>query len=147
MYDVGDTQVTFGQNSYSGSVKENAAENTEVLQVKATKSGSTTGISYELVGGYKEGNTAIFKIDASSGKVALNSPLDRERKPSYKVIVRAKHVGGLLELASNVECTISVEDINDKAPQFAFDKDPKTFSVDNYSPTDTVFGTVSANPR
>ncbi|KAK3741227.1 hypothetical protein QZH41_017135 [Actinostola sp. cb2023] len=144
VYDTVDTPVKFEEESYSGSKKENAAKNTEVVPVKAKRSGSSSGISYELVGGYKEDSIVIFTIGSSTGKVLLNSGLDRERKSSYKVIIRAKHVSGKVELATNVECTISVDDINDVAPKFAFDKDPKTFSVDNYSPADTKFGTVNA---
>jgi hypothetical protein len=142
VYDTVDTPVKFPQPSYSASIPESKPKNTEVVQVKATKSGSTSGISYELVGGHKEGSVEVFTIQSSSGRISLNSALDRERKPSYQLIVRATHTGGRVPLASNVICTVTVEDVNDVAPRFVFDTNSKTFTVDNYSPVDTVIATV-----
>lgn len=141
-YAKSDTPLKFDQDRYSASIKEDKPRNTEVSQVTATKSGSSSGISYELVGGFKENGKNMFSIDASSGKVLLIETLNRERKASYNLIIRAKHVGGSVELATNVECVVNVDDVNDESPQFTFEKDPKIFTVDNYSPADTVIGTV-----
>lgn len=142
VYAKSDTPVKFDQERYSASLQEDKGKNTEVVQVTATKSGSSSGISYILVGGFMEDGQAMFTIDANSGKVFLNGQLDRERKSSYNLIIRAKHVGGSVELATQVKCVVSVDDINDESPQFAFDKDPKLFTVDNHSPADTTIGTV-----
>ncbi|XP_048576731.1 protocadherin-like protein isoform X1 [Nematostella vectensis] len=143
VYPSSDTPVRFSQNPYSASIAENSPLNTEVFRATATKSGSSSGIAYSLVGGQIENGNTMFSID-SSGRVLLLRQLDRERTKSYKLYVRGTYTGGSLTLATDVECLVTVTDVNDNTPLFTFDRVNKQFVVDNYAPANTIIATLRA---
>ena len=58
-----------------------------------------------------------FKINATSGVIGVNSPLDREKIASYKLTVEAADRGSP-SMSSNREVIITVTDINDNDPIF-----------------------------
>lgn len=125
------TPVRFEQQSYAGELKEDAGVNTKVLKVKAT---GQSGISYKIVGGNIEN---AFKISLSGEITVAKAVLDRERIPEYKLAIRAIKTGISPELAMDVICTITVKDVNDNSPRFAFTQIPKAVAVDSYSPVGT----------
>ena len=59
-----------------------------------------------------------FKIDANTGDIKLQKPLDRERTGYYETTVIAKDHGTPV-MSSNATIRITILDINDNAPKFA----------------------------
>ncbi|KAG7270567.1 hypothetical protein CRUP_000132 [Coryphaenoides rupestris] len=61
----------------------------------------------------------VFSIDPGSGVVALERPLDRELQDSYRLRVQASDRAGQQGgLATQVDLTVLVLDVNDNAPVF-----------------------------
>lgn len=138
VYGPSESPVVFSSAKYTGSIAETASKNTKVLKVAATKSGSSSGITYELVGGHTTtSGTPVFTID-SSGQVSLVLALDREVTSTYKLIIRAKHTGGSVAMATNVEGIVTVTDVNDNAPKFGFIGNSKVVTIENYTPIGAV---------
>jgi hypothetical protein len=143
VYGPSESPIVFNKPKYTANLAENAAQNVKVLKVAATKSGSSSGITYELVGGHTTvSGVPVFTID-SSGQVFLAVALDREDTSSYKLFIRAKHTGGSIELATDVEGIVTITDINDNAPKFAFEGSSKVVTIENYTPIGTVTIRVS----
>jgi len=143
VYDPSDSPIVFGSPKYTKNLAEDAVKNSQVFKVKATKSGLSSGISYQLVGGHKDADgKVIFKID-SSGQVFLQSALDREVTSSYTLYIRAIHTGGSVPMATDVEGIVTVTDINDNSPTFAFEGSSKVVTVENYKPDKAVIIKVS----
>ncbi|CAI8050090.1 Protocadherin-11 X-linked [Geodia barretti] len=99
-------------------VYENATTGTLVATVFANDSDSerNTVISYSIERIIP--NDAEFYINESSGEVFLNSSLDREETPQYKILVHAEDQGNFGSLGGDGELVINVLDINDNDPEF-----------------------------
>uniref|UniRef100_A0A8C2HX84 FAT atypical cadherin 3b n=1 Tax=Cyprinus carpio TaxID=7962 RepID=A0A8C2HX84_CYPCA len=98
-----------------GSFPEDVPINTAILTVGATDldSGVNAEIQYSLFGiGVED-----FYMDANTGELKTASLLDRERTASYKLIAQATDGGGLF---CRSEISLTILDINDNAPSFAF---------------------------
>uniref|UniRef100_A0A671P273 Protocadherin Fat 3-like n=1 Tax=Sinocyclocheilus anshuiensis TaxID=1608454 RepID=A0A671P273_9TELE len=97
------------------SFPEDVPINTAVLTVGATDldSGVNAEIQYSLFGiGVED-----FYMDANTGELKTASLLDRERTAGYKLIAQATDGGGLF---CRSEISLTILDINDNAPSFAF---------------------------
>uniref|UniRef100_A0A8C1GIQ8 FAT atypical cadherin 3b n=1 Tax=Cyprinus carpio TaxID=7962 RepID=A0A8C1GIQ8_CYPCA len=113
--DANDNSPICNQAQYEGSFPEDVPINTAILTVGATDldSGVNAEIQYSLFGiGVED-----FYMDANTGELKTASLLDRERTASYKLIAQATD-GGRLFCRSEISLTIL--DINDNAPSFAF---------------------------
>jgi len=144
VYDPSQSAIVFNQPEYTKSLPEDASSNTQVFQVQASKGGSSNGIKYDLVGGHVDqvnGNT-MFKID-DNGQVFLVNPLDRERTSSYTIYIRATDSGGGFSMATDVKGVVTVTDINDNSPVFAFEGSSKIVTLENYTPTGALLIKVS----
>lgn len=60
----------------------------------------------------------FFSIEASSGIIVLEQPLDREQQPSHNISVQATDQSPGQALSSFATVTITVLDINDNPPVF-----------------------------
>ncbi|XP_061608209.1 protocadherin Fat 3 isoform X2 [Phyllopteryx taeniolatus] len=112
--DANDNSPVCNQAVYSASFPEDVAANKGVLTVGASDSdsGSSAEIQYSLFGiGVED-----FYMDANTGELRTVAPLDRESRPSYKLIAQATDGGGLF-----CRCDVSLKllDVNDNAPSFA----------------------------
>uniref|UniRef100_A0A672RE28 FAT atypical cadherin 3 n=1 Tax=Sinocyclocheilus grahami TaxID=75366 RepID=A0A672RE28_SINGR len=97
------------------SFPEDVPINTAVLTVGATDldSGVNAELQYSLFGiGIED-----FYMDANTGELKTASLLDRERTAGYKLIAQATDGGGLF---CRSEISLTILDINDNAPSFAF---------------------------
>uniref|UniRef100_A0A671P5S7 Protocadherin Fat 3-like n=1 Tax=Sinocyclocheilus anshuiensis TaxID=1608454 RepID=A0A671P5S7_9TELE len=102
-------------SSHTASFPEDVPINTAVLTVGATDldSGVNAEIQYSLFGiGVED-----FYMDANTGELKTASLLDRERTAGYKLIAQATDGGGLF---CRSEISLTILDINDNAPSFAF---------------------------
>ncbi|XP_028398312.1 protocadherin Fat 4-like [Dendronephthya gigantea] len=111
--DLDDNPPVFTAEPYEGSVSEAANVSTFVIQVKATDadSGANGKIKFSIV----SGNTNnLFRIDAESGDILTNAPLDFETVPSHTLKVRAEDKSHFIE--TNV--VIRVVNVNDNDPAF-----------------------------
>ncbi|KAH9512466.1 hypothetical protein Btru_038483 [Bulinus truncatus] len=93
------------------SVTENDMSHPELLTYTATDIDYSPDniVAYEI----QSGNSSLFGIDVSSGKISLKSPLDYENVKVYVLQIIAKD-GGNLKGTGTV--TVSVLDVNDNAP-------------------------------
>uniref|UniRef100_A0A8C1V3S1 FAT atypical cadherin 3b n=1 Tax=Cyprinus carpio TaxID=7962 RepID=A0A8C1V3S1_CYPCA len=113
--DANDNSPICNQAQYEGSFPEDVPINTAILTVGATDldSGVNAEIQYSLFGiGVED-----FYMDANTGELKTASLLDRERTASYKLIAQATDGGGLF---CRSEISLTILDINDNAPSFAF---------------------------
>ena len=131
VYDTAIKRISFNQKTYTATVKENVGLGTPVLTVKADGPGA---LKYSIVGGNIDNR---FKIaSSSSGQVTTEKRLDYELIKVYKLVVRATYEG-TPEMAADVLCTVTIEDINDEIPRFAFKSDPEPVAVESYTAAGT----------
>ena len=114
--DENDSPPVFAASQYSGSVFENLAAGSSVLQVNASDMdiGSNAAISYSIVAFSPSDH---FAVDQLSGVVSTTQPLDRESIDLYVLTLMAVD-GGAPQNSATVEVTIEVLDANDHPPQF-----------------------------
>lgn len=115
--DVNDNQPIFNQSRYFASVPENATVGTTVLQVFATDadSGENGQVEYSI-NRRQSDRDSMFRIDSSTGLVAVNKPLDFETKELHELVIVAKD-HGLQPLETTAFVSIRVTDVNDNQPQ------------------------------
>uniref|UniRef100_A0A182PP34 Cadherin domain-containing protein n=1 Tax=Anopheles epiroticus TaxID=199890 RepID=A0A182PP34_9DIPT len=92
-------------------VPEDENINTAVIEVTARDPDATSLISYTIVSG-NEGNA--FKIDKNMGRISINSRLDYETVPEYRLVVQADD--GTYQ--DNTTVFIKVKNVNDNPPRF-----------------------------
>ena len=116
--DANDNSPVFDEDSYSGSVREDAEVGAVVLQVHATDSdeGSSGSVMYSLVtdGGLPQ--NLPFSVGEESGEILVSGPLDFEDKNSYTLTVSAKDRGPSA-VPTNTRVVINIIDVNDHEPR------------------------------
>ena len=140
----------FVQPSYSRSVIEEMAPNTNVVTVAAVDlDGDLDGsVTYEIVGSDPSEGALRFRID-NLGTVYTTEPLDREMVDVYTLNVSAAD-GGMPQRVDFATVFVSVLDINDQSPVFQPNTDfnltilesrPIGFTIDTVEATDADIGT------
>ncbi|XP_023246890.1 cadherin-related tumor suppressor [Copidosoma floridanum] len=116
--DVNDNAPLFRDSPYLAHVMENMLPPASgfVMQVKAYDA-DTPPYNDQVRYFIKEGDTDLFRINASTGEIFLLRPLDRERVPEYVLTLLAMDTG-TLPLTSSGSVRILVLDVNDHAPEF-----------------------------
>lgn len=114
--DVNDNSPIFQPNVLKAAVKENLPAGAPVAQVSATDvdHGSNARITYSLLV-----TLDLFTIDPNTGEITTTVSLDREKTPSYELVILAVD-GGIPRREGNATLFIAVEDANDFDPVFAF---------------------------
>ncbi|NXR16069.1 CDHR2 protein, partial [Semnornis frantzii] len=118
--DLPNLDPRFLNEPYSGSVPENCPLGTTVLTVTAID--RDTGVNDEIF--YNITNASVpFAINAVTGTITVNGPLDREQMPSeeilLEVIAREANLNIYGEEANATTLvTVLVTDVNDNKPQF-----------------------------
>lgn len=110
--DKNDHPPHFQQEVYiAEKLPEDANVNFLVIEVTAEDVDAASQITYTIV----SGNTGdAFKIESSTGKISVNSPLDYENITEYSLQIRA--FDGIYEDYAIVK--IQIEDVNDNPPIF-----------------------------
>ena len=130
--------VQFESSSYSKTLPEDATKSSTIFIVKASRSGSESGITYSIVGGDPH---KTFKIDDSnSGIITLAKALDFETKKNYKLIIRAtfSSPGNVPDVTAEVTGEVTVTDVNDNKPRFLLYKLVTRIAIDSYTPSGTT---------
>lgn len=114
--DVNDNPPIFNQSRYFASVQENSTIGTSVLQVLATDNdvGDNAQIEYSI-NRRQSDKDMLFRIDASTGVIAVNKPLDFETKELHELVIVARD-HGLQPLEATTFVSIKVIDVNDNQP-------------------------------
>ena len=130
--------VQFESSSYSKTLPEDATKGSTIFIVKASRSGSESGITYSIVG---EDPHKTFKIDDSkSGNITLAKALDHESKKNYKLIIRAtfSSPGNVPDVTAEVTGEVTVTDVNDNKPRFLLYKSVTRIAINSYTPSGTT---------
>ncbi|XP_029659182.1 DE-cadherin [Formica exsecta] len=117
--DKNDNPPRFTQKVYThNSIYENANINAPVTEVKAVDSDTASPVTYSIISGNTDNS---FYIEATTGKIRVNKPLDYEKITKYNLTVRA--FDGVFNDTAQVE--IFIENVNDNPPVFEdFNKNP-----------------------
>lgn len=112
--DVNDNPPVFGQGAYRAVLPEDTPVGRLVAQAHATDRdlGANRRLSYSLVDG-----PPVFSVNAQSGLVRLERPLDREVCDRFNLTLQAQD-HGQPPLATRVPLTVLVQDVNDSPPEF-----------------------------
>ncbi|XP_055588867.1 protein dachsous-like [Uranotaenia lowii] len=114
--DVNDNQPIFNQSRYFATVPENATIGTTVLQVYATdQDAGDNGLVEYAINRRQSDKDQMFRIDANTGLISVNKPLDFETKELHELVVVAKD-RGLQPLETTAFVSIRVTDVNDNQP-------------------------------
>ncbi|XP_055371961.1 fat-like cadherin-related tumor suppressor homolog [Condylostylus longicornis] len=144
--DENDNPPKFSKSLASFRVTENAINGTIIFQLNATDAdlGENAAITYTMVT-----DTDDFQVDPKTGILFVNNRLDRERQEIYELRIRAtdggvpnKNKPPIATLHSDAIVRVSVDDINDNAPEFTLNE--YTFRVREDIPRGTVIAIVSA---
>ncbi|KFM59095.1 Cadherin-23, partial [Stegodyphus mimosarum] len=138
---------TAGEVAY---IHENVTVGTEVFQVVAfdpDNSNTANGkVAYKLLDDQSsEDHDYEFVIDAATGIITTQAPLDRERKENYTMIVVAHDFGFPPQEAHRV-LRIFVLDVDDSDPQFErpLKSQPIEIRLKEEEPIGTIAGVVKA---
>uniref|UniRef100_A0A8D0FG95 Protocadherin Fat 4 n=1 Tax=Strix occidentalis caurina TaxID=311401 RepID=A0A8D0FG95_STROC len=134
--DVNDYIPTFELSPYSVNVPENLETLPKViLQVVARDDdqGLNSKLTYVLVAGNEEG---AFTLSAS-GELRLVQSLDRETKEQYILLITAADAGSPA-LTGTGTIAVTVDDVNDNVPTFAFNMYSATVPEDAPTGTDIL---------
>lgn len=141
--DENDNAPKFARSLAAYRVAENALNGTVIVRLNATDAdaGDNARVTYALIT-----DTNDFRIDALTGVLTVNAELDRERTEVYELRVRATDGAGRTDvtaLHSEAIVRVTVDDINDNAPQFSLSD--YTVRVREDVPKGTVVAVVTAS--
>ncbi|KAJ8688393.1 hypothetical protein QAD02_024188, partial [Eretmocerus hayati] len=116
--DVNDNPPAFLDSPYLAHLMENMLPPNRgfVMQVKAHDA-DTPLYSEQIRYFLKEGDTDLFRVNASTGEIFLLRPLDRELVPEYSLTIVAMDSGSPPLTGSGI-VRIVVLDVNDHSPEF-----------------------------
>ncbi|KAM4677968.1 protocadherin Fat 2 [Discoglossus pictus] len=114
--DVNDNEPIFNQDEYNGQISEDSVIGDLVLVVSAFDQDgpSNNKVIYSIVKGDPLGH---FSIHPERGEIRVLSRLDREKRSSYSLVVRATDNGNPPHF-SEVIARVQVSDVNDNPPKF-----------------------------
>lgn len=114
--DVNDNQPIFNQSRYFATIPENATLGTSVLQVYASDTDADeNGLVEYAINRRQSDKEQMFRIDAKTGLISVNKPLDFETKELHELVVVAKDHGEQ-PLETTAFVSIRVTDVNDNQP-------------------------------
>ncbi|XP_029442811.1 protocadherin Fat 1 isoform X2 [Rhinatrema bivittatum] len=114
--DANDNSPVCEKALYTSTVPEDALTGKVILQVFATDADihANAQIAYTLYGTGAE----KFKLNSDTGELKTFAPLDREQQAVYRLSVKATDGGGQF---CQADIILSLEDVNDNAPEFSAD--------------------------
>ncbi|XP_019820664.2 protocadherin gamma-A5 isoform X11 [Bos indicus] len=126
--DANDNAPLFTQPEYRVSVPENIAVGTRLLTLTATD--PDEGINGKLTYSFRNEEEKIsetFQLDSNLGEISTVQPLDYEESRFYNMEVVAQDGGALL---ASAKVLITVQDVNDNAPEVLLTSLSSTVSED-----------------
>ncbi|XP_016955474.1 fat-like cadherin-related tumor suppressor homolog isoform X1 [Drosophila biarmipes] len=136
--DVNDNRPAIQKTLATFRLTESARIGTVVHCVHATDadSGVNAQVTYAL-----SVECSDFTVNATTGCIRLNKPLDREKQDNYALHITAKD-GGNPVLSSEALVYVLVDDVNDNAPVFGVQE--YIFKVREDLPRGTVLAVIEA---
>ena len=118
--DENDNPPTFNSYYYEGHILENSPVGTKVtMKNHVSAQDPDDGINANFVFGLLGDGSNLFEIDQKTGEIFYKGSeehiLDREIKSVYNMKIVATDIG---DLKTEAELSITVEDVNDNAPNF-----------------------------
>ncbi|KAM6161028.1 LOW QUALITY PROTEIN: cadherin EGF LAG seven-pass G-type receptor 3-like [Erethizon dorsatum] len=112
--DANTHRPVFQSAHYSVSMNEDRPVGSTVVVISASDDdvGENARITYLL-----EDNLPQFRINADSGAITLQAPLDYEDQVTYTLAITARD-NGIPQKADTTYVEVMVNDVNDNAPQF-----------------------------
>ncbi|XP_059476479.1 cadherin-related tumor suppressor [Neocloeon triangulifer] len=137
--DVNDHTPVFDHTSYETSILESAPVNDRFFALAASDAdlGANGRVNYEITEGNSENKFGVFP----DGYLYVKSPLDRENRDYYSLVVTARDEGEPPR-SSQVPVVIHVIDENDNKPEFT--NGTFNFFVRENQPPDTFVGKLTA---
>ena len=116
LLDENDSPPVFAESIFTASIGENGPPTSLVIQLNTSDAdiGSNSNIIFSIT---SSSPTLHFEIDPTSGMLYTTQPLDRERFPTYSLVITAED-GGIPPLSSTARVEITVTDENDFPPAF-----------------------------
>ena len=141
--DVNDNPPTFYPLTYQCNIVENAGPGRVCTTVRA--SDPDLGVSGQVVFSIVGGNTGVaFLINRTSGLLTTRQSLDREKVPSYILVIRA--VDGLGVAASqDAVVRVDVKNVRDQEPIFS--QREYAFTVLENATLNSTVGQVNASSQ
>uniref|UniRef100_A0A914HXA3 Uncharacterized protein n=1 Tax=Globodera rostochiensis TaxID=31243 RepID=A0A914HXA3_GLORO len=143
--DVNDNVPHFLSAEYRASIPEDIPVGTSFLQVHAEDpdEGPNGQIDYLLDSDDPFVRMDRFRLDRTSGTLRVNQPLDRENVSKFVLPLIGRDRGSPRPLSTRTLVEVTVEDVNDNAPNFEFPS--YDFYVPENSPAGTLVGELSAD--
>ncbi|XP_067904623.1 uncharacterized protein [Heterodontus francisci] len=120
--DINDNPPVFSKDIYHVQVSESTAPGQSIFKIEAMdkdeKNNPNSIISYYLVSETKSPASGMFAIDQENGTITLEKCLDYQKITSYKLLIRARDHGALIQHSSSATVIINVEDGNNNPPTF-----------------------------
>ena len=115
--DINDNAPTFATTQYDVTVDENQRYSSAIVTVEATDldEGVNARVVYELAEVTPPEVAGFFRINASSGELFLDEPLDFESIQTIQVLINARNTD-VNSPSSQTRVNITVRDVNDNAP-------------------------------
>ena len=107
--DINDNEFSF-TNLFRPTIPENSPIGADVITITISDLDIVNNIRYSI----SSDDSSDFVIDPVTGKISVNSTLDRETKSQYQLIVSAEDES----YVRDTTVTIVISDINDNAPTF-----------------------------
>lgn len=140
--DVNDHTPVFDHTSYETSLLESTPVNERFFALAASDAdlGANGRVSYAITEGDADGKFGVFP----DGYLYVRSPLDREERDYYSLVVTASDAGATPR-SSQVPVVVHVVDENDNAPQFT--NATFVFYIRENEPPDAFVGKLAAMDR
>lgn len=109
---------------YNAEVRENTTLSRPLVTVHAVDPdlGDNGAIKYSLVTSSADCCPDAFRLDARTGDIFLQQPLDFEKQSLYTIHVTASDLGSG-SIASNAKVIVKVTDVNDNKPNIVTNGD------------------------
>lgn len=140
--DANDNSPAFDRDAYEVSIPEDIPLNSVIIEVAATDAdlGLNSQLLYTLSQFTTNAYGHLFSIDNTTGDVYVTGTIDHETSPVYHLVVVAQDLGPD-PVSSTSLVVVSVEDINDNAPQISYDSLSQSEGADAEVREDAPIGT------
>lgn len=117
--DENDEKPSFSQEFINVTLLESKPPNTLVAMITAVDhdQGTNGSVTYSLHPDVKRQHPGVFTLNSLTGKLTINTKLDREVIPHYQIGVIAKDQG-IPPQSSTATVFLTVQDVNDNSPEF-----------------------------
>ncbi|XP_043937753.1 cadherin-5 [Protopterus annectens] len=143
--DVNDNAPVFSQTVYQATIPENSPKGKSVIQVSAKDADDPTVWTHAKIEYHLYNGSEYFQIHPETGRIDTKPyTFDREKTPSYIIIVEARDQAGSATgyLSSKATVIISLSDVNDNQP--AFVNDSFTCTIEESIPAGSEICRVTA---